>query len=123
MAQQFPQDFSSFQQAAPPPPTRKHSGIISVVAVLVLILAILVILNESLLKIHNIAVVGNQRVTWNEVIEAAGLKRTTGYFTVNEADITAGIESNRYLIFERLEKHFPDSLTLYVRERVPRVYV
>ncbi|MDO5328145.1 MAG: FtsQ-type POTRA domain-containing protein [Clostridia bacterium] len=123
MAQQFPQDFSSFQQAAPPPPTRKHSGIISVVAVLVLILAILVILNESLLKIHNIAVVGNQRVTWNEVIEAAGLKRTTGYFTVNEADIAAGIESNRYLIFERLEKHFPDSLTLYVRERVPRVYV
>ena len=125
MAQQFPQDFSSFEQASPPPapPSRRHSGLISAAALLVLILAIAVILNESLLKIHHIAVIGNEKVSWDEVVTAAGLKGSVGYFTVNEARIASGIESNRYLIFERLEKQFPDSLTIYVKERVPTVFV
>lgn len=125
MAQQFPQDFSSFEQASPSPspPSRRHSGLISAAALLVLILAIAVILNESLLKIHHIAVIGNEKVSWDEVVTAAGLKGSVGYFTVNERKIASGIESNRYLIFERLEKQFPDSLTIYVKERVPTVFV
>lgn len=123
MAQQFPQDFSSFEQASPPPPARKHSGLITVAATLVLLLAIAVILNESVFKIRGIAVVGNEKVTWNEVIAAAGLEHSVGYFSVNETRIAEGINSNRYLIYERIEKNFPNSLTIYVRERRPAVFV
>ncbi len=116
MAQQYPQDVSSLPPAQPP---RKRSGVISVVLALVLVLAVFVILNESLLKIRTVAVVGIRTVTWEQAILAAGLDRPVGYFTVSEKKIAAGIENDRYLIFERLEKHFPNGLTIYVRERVP----
>ena len=124
MSQQTPQGFIPYQQPTPlPPARRKHTGAMTAAAALLLILAIVVILNESLLKIHSIAVVGNQRVTWQEVVDAAGLNSTVSYFSVNESKIEKGIEANRYLIFERLEKQFPDKLTLYVRERQPQVFV
>ncbi len=116
MAQQFPQDVSSFPSAPPP---RKRSGVITVALALIVFLAAAVILNESLLRIRTVAVVGNRTVPWEQVILAAGLDRPVGYFTLNEKKIAQGIESDRYLIYERMEKHFPNGITLYVRERVP----
>ena len=116
MAQQYPQEDPSFP-AAPPP--RKRSGVISVVLALILVLAVAVILNESLLRIRSVAVVGLRTVTWEQAILAAGLDKPVGYFTVSEKKIAEGIESNRYLIFERMEKHFPNGVTIYVEERVP----
>ncbi len=120
MAQQYPQDVPSFP---PAPPPRKRSGVITAVLALILVLAAAVILNESLLKIRTVAVVGNRTVAWEQVILAAGLDRPVGYFTLNEKKIAQGIESDRYLIFERMEKHFPNGITLYVRERVPAARV
>ena len=117
MAQQYPQDVSSLPPAPPPP--RKRSGVITAVCSLILILAVAVLLNESLLRIHWVRVKGNSIVSWEETIKAAGLDKPVGYFTVSEKKIAEGINSNRYLIFERLEKQFPDTLTLYVKERLP----
>ena len=120
MAQQFPQDYSPFEPLngySQQPPVRKRPGVAAVAAMLVLILAVMVILNESVLKIRSVAVVGNRKISWGEVVAAAGLERPVGYFSVNEKKIAQGVESNRYLIFEKMEKNFPDSLTLFVRER------
>lgn len=121
MSQPLPPDFSPWTpfEETPPPPTRRRTGVCTVILTLVLLCAVAVLLNESVLKIRNIAVVGNQSISWEDVVTAAGLTSGVGYFSVDESKIKAGIDANRYLIFERLEKQFPDSLTLYVRERKP----
>ncbi len=116
MTQQYPQDFSPLP-AAPPP--RKRYGLATVVSVLLLVLAVAVILNESVLKIRAVAVEGLRSVSWEEVILATGLDKPVSYFTVSEKKIAEGVNGNRYLIFERLEKRFPDTLTIYVTERTP----
>ena len=116
MIQQQPQVFSSLP---PTPPPRKRSGVITVVFALILVLAVAVILNESLLRIRPVSVVGNKKLTWLQVVTQAGLDQPVSYFTINESKIAQNIESNRYLIYEGMEKHFPNALTLYVRERVP----
>ena len=117
MEQQYPQDVSSYPPAPPPP--RKRSGVITAVCVLVLVLAVSVILNESLLRIHWVQVQGISIVSWAEAVQAAGLDKPVGYFTVSEKKVAAGVNSHRYLIFERMEKQFPDTVTIYVKERVP----
>lgn len=117
MAQQFPQDNSYYQPVPAPAPARKRPGAASVIGTLLLILAIAVILNEGLLKIRDVSVVGNQRISWEEVVACAGLERAVGYFTLNETKIARGVETNRYLIYEKMEKHFPNALTIYVKER------
>lgn len=122
MSQPLPPDFSPWENApaAPsPPPPRKRTGVRTLILTLTLICAVAVLLNESVLKIRKIAVIGNQRVPWETVVEAAGLVGSVSYFSVDESKIRAGIDANRYLAFEKLEKEFPDSLTLYVRERTP----
>ena len=120
----MPPDFTPFGgEGAPPPPSRKKSGLITAVLTLTLILAVAVILHESLLKIHHVAVVGNEQVTWQEVVDAAGLSRGVSYFAVSEEKIAAGINADHRLVFERLEKQFPDSVTLYVRERRETIFM
>lgn len=130
MSQQLPPDFSPFgpmrdeyPQPQPLPPTRKRSGVVTLVATLIVILAAAVLLNESLLRIRGIAVVGNSKVSWEEVVTAAGLRGSVGYLTLNEKKIEEGINQNRYLVYQKMEKHFPDSLTLYVKERQARANV
>lgn len=117
MEQQYPQDVSSYPPAPPPP--RKRSGVITAVCVLVLVLAVSVILNESLLRIHWVRVQGISIVSWAEAVQAAGLDKPVGYFTVSENKVAAGVNSHRYLIFERMEKQFPDTITIYMKERSP----
>ncbi len=120
MQQPLPPDFSPFepQESAPEAPaSRRKSGLWALLLLVALIGAIAVMLNESVLQIHNVSVVGNQNVSWEAVVRAAGLQGNVGYFSVDEKKIAAGINQNRYLKFESLTKEFPDSLVIYVRER------
>ncbi|MBQ7656855.1 MAG: FtsQ-type POTRA domain-containing protein [Clostridia bacterium] len=108
-------------QANPQPPqARKYTGVATLAAMVVLIFAILVILNETMLTIRAVEVVGSQRFKKEEVIAAAGLNHPVSYFAVDEQAIARSMSANnRYLIFERAEKTFPNQLTLFVRERQP----
>lgn len=102
---------------APPPPEKKRAGVRAVILTLLLILAVALILNASVFRIRNVAVIGNDEYTWEEIVRAAGLEGSVGYFSLNEEKIKAGINANRYLVYEGMEKQFPSSLTLYIRER------
>ena len=117
MEQQYPQDVSSLPPAPPPP--RRRSGVLSVLCALILVLSVAVILNETLLQIQDVEVKGISIISKAEAKQSAGLDKAVGYFNVNEKKIAEGINSNHYLIYERMEKQFPNSLTIYVKERVP----
>lgn len=124
MSQQLPPVYpGNGGYMAPPPqaqPQRpKRTGAFTLIAMAVLVFAILVILNETMLKIRNVAVIGNERVSWEEVVKSAGLDRPTSYFTVNQNTLARNLSANRYLVLEGMEKQFPNSLTLYVHERKP----
>ncbi len=121
MSQPIPPEYPPMN-AYPPPaqqPLPRRTGAMTVLAMVVLLLAIAIIINESVLKIRNIAVVGNQRFSFQQVVEAAGLGQSVSYFSVTEEKIASSLRSNRYLIFQGMEKEFPNRLTLYVRERTP----
>ncbi len=116
MAQQYPQDVSSYP---PAPPPRRRSGVLSVVCVLIMVLSVAVILNETLLRLKDVQVKGTYIISEEEAKKAAGLDKPVGYFTVSEKKVAAGINSHHYLIFERMEKQFPGTLIVYVKERTP----
>ena len=120
MSQSLPPDFSPWdaeETPAPAPRRRLKPGVKTLLWTLALIIAVAVILNEGVLRIRNVAVVGNERFGWAEIVAAAGLDQGVNYFAVEEAKIRDNLEQNRYLVYEGMEKHFPNGLTLYVRER------
>ena len=120
MSQSLPPDFSPWdaeETPAPAPRRRLKPGVKTLLWTLALIFAVAVILHEGVLRIRNVAVVGNERFGWAEIVAAAGLDQGVNYFAVEEAKIRDNLEQNRYLVYEGMEKHFPNGLTLYVRER------
>ena len=121
MSQQIPPDYAAFQptESSTPTPSRWRSGVIAVVATLVTLLAVAVILNESVFRITRVAVVGNAYRTWQEVIDLAGIDGRQSYFSMSEQQIADGVNSDHYLIYEGMEKIFPNGLTIYVSERRP----
>ena len=120
----LPQGYMPFEgESAPPPPARKKSGLRTAVVSLLLLLCLSILLNESVFRIHHVAVVGLETVSWEDAVRAAGLDKPVNYFSVNEEKIRAGINANKDLVFEKLEKQFPDRLVIYVRERVPCAYL
>ena len=103
----------------PEPP---HRRVIKIAAIAVGLVALLFILRFYVFTISHVQVVGNRMISLKEVAQSAGLDRKLLYFTINEEEIRQGINANRYLDFEKMEKVFPNTLILYVRERTPSAF-
>lgn len=123
----LPPDFMPWEpdQTPAPPPAKRRAGVITLALTLVIVLSVMVLLRESVLMVRpsKVAVVGNSLISWEEVVKAAGLDQPVSYFSLNEEKIAAGINSHRYLIFDHMEKEFPDRVTLYVRERQVKAHL
>ena len=101
--------------AAPPRPSRR--GLYTVIAVIVLLTAAAMIVRGNWLRIRYIEVTGLVNYLPEQVIAQAGIGENTTYFNLSEDRIRRNIEEDRYLHFEGMEKKWPDSLTLHIRER------
>lgn len=124
MSQQLPPEFFiPDPEQGPAPRSQKKPGMRTALWTLLLLTAVAVILYAGVFRIRTVTVVGNHRVSWDEVVQAAGLGGGVSYFAVDADKIRENLERNRYLVFEGLEKTFPSSLILYVRERTVRANV
>ncbi|MDD4081731.1 MAG: FtsQ-type POTRA domain-containing protein [Eubacteriales bacterium] len=111
-----------FEEQVPPPQQNPARRIFRIAVVLAGFVTLLFLLRYYVFTISQVQVVGNRAVSWEEVARSAGLDRKLLYFTVNEDEIADGINAHRYLAFEAMEKVFPNTLILYVRERVPSAF-
>ena len=118
MSQQMPQGFFiPNPEPAAAPRARRRPGLRTALWTLILLTAVAVILYAGVFRIRTVTVIGNRSFSWEDVVRAAKLESGVSYFRVNEEKIKADLERNRYLVYEGLEKSFPSSLTLYIRER------
>lgn len=78
---------------------------------------------DVFLIIRNVEVQGVRQRPWQEVAIAAGFDKPVNYFGLNEDRIREGINSNRYYTYLGMDKNFPNSVTLRVRERIPVAYL
>lgn len=105
--------------AADEAPDRRVAGWVKLSAAALLLLGALLFLRYEVFTIRHVRVFGTQQVTWQEVARSAGLDRRPFFFTLGEDEVRRGIGANRYLVFEGMEKVFPNTLVLRVRERKP----
>ncbi|MBR4503030.1 MAG: FtsQ-type POTRA domain-containing protein [Clostridia bacterium] len=98
---------------------KSRGAVRRMILLLVLLIAVLVILNETVFRIHSVRIEGNYRIPSGDIVTLAGLDTGASYFFINEERIAEGINSNRYLVYRKLEKTFPDRLTLFVTEKTP----
>lgn len=113
---QHPQEEQPSEQRQPMTPQRRMFIIASV---LIVVISIAFVLRAAVFSIRNVRVVGIQQLSWQDVARSAMLSPSSNYFNLNENKIREGINSNRYLVYERMETVFPNTLVLFVKERQP----
>lgn len=87
--------------------------------ILLLLCALLLFLRFQVLTIKKLNISGISTVPWQTVASAAGLDKRPFFFTLSEEKVRSGINANRYLIYEGMDKVFPSTLNLRVTERKP----
>ncbi len=124
---QLPQDFMPWNpQEEMPAPVKKRKlkpGVKAAFICLMVLVAVTGVLFGGLFRIRQITVVGNSRISQDEVIESAGIHRGMSYFAVTEDKVRRTMEQNRYLVCQRVEKFLPGTVALYVQERIARANV
>lgn len=98
---------------------RNHSRVPKLLGTVLITAGLLFFLRYQVFTIKNVHVTGVRSVPWQTVAKAAGLDQSLLYFTLDEEAVRNGINSNRYLIFESMEKIFPNTLAIKVTERRP----
>ena len=105
----------------PEEPAARSPGMrmLVIACVLLIVVSLAFIMRGLVFTIRNVKVHGISLVSWQEVAISAGLSPASNYFNLDETRIREGINSNRYLIYQKMEKVFPNTLVVYVRERRP----
>ena len=111
------------EQERPPVFSRRLKKLLTLLSTMIIILCLLFIIRDNVLVIRHLTVNGNHNVPWQVVALSAGLNETSNYFNLNETKIREGINRNRYLIYLSMEKYFPSTLVLNIKERIPVGYV
>lgn len=75
------------------------------------------------LSIKGIAVSGIERVAKEEIVELSGIKEGQNIFTFSEDAVIAGVKSNPWVESVEVDRNFPDTVEIIVKERSPVVLV
>lgn len=98
-------------------------GLYTLIAVLVMLTVAAIFVRDQVFKICDVEIRSVQNISQEEVMRLSGITANTSYFGLNEEKIRAGIESNRYLRFESMEKVWPNGVILNIQERQPCINV
>lgn len=98
-------------------------GLYTLIAVLVMLTVAAIFVRDQVFKIRDVEIRSVQNISREEVMRLSGITANTSYFGLNEEKIRAGIESNRYLHFESMEKVWPNGVILNIQERQPCINV
>ncbi len=98
---------------------RSYPGARALVVILVL-LAVAAFVGSRVFVVRSIDVEGNRILSADIVVAASGIRIGDSMFTVDQKNVRAGIDANRYLTFVSLWRSFPNRIILRVAERAPR---
>ena len=98
---------------------RRMRPLAKIVLTVVTIAALVLVLNETLLKVRHVRVLGNRTISAATIASEAGLNRPMSLLTIDESRIRRELERDPYLAFVELRRLFPNSIVLVVKERAP----
>lgn len=96
---------------------RRKGALIKSLVLLALLSAGIVVAQKAVFRLETVYVIGNETKTPQQVVLAAGLARGRNMFSIDEADVAASMARDHTLIFEGMQKEYPSTLYLYVKER------
>ncbi len=84
---------------------------------LMIVMAALIVVMENYFTLEVIYVVGNEKKTAEQIINASGLVSGRNMIGIEEKDVAAAFAADHTIIFKGMQKEYPNAIYLYVQER------
>ena len=91
--------------------------------VLLVIVTIILVFSSKLFFINNIEVVGNSKLTENEVISISGVVKDVNIFSLNKLKAKRNLLENSYIEDVTITRELPNTIRIEVNEKVPRYMI
>lgn len=102
---------------------KKRGKGLLIIAIILIMIAGIGFLSYKMLKIATIDVKGNSIVGKEEIISLSEIQIGESLLSISNSKVEENIEKNPYVIFDGLDRVFPDTIIIKVKERVPKAYV
>jgi len=114
-----PQPAETPQQAAER--VRAHSRAVTTRVILTLAILVLaiIILQSVVFRLTKVCVYGNVTKTPQQVAAESGLVKSLNMFAISEDEIRKNLSSDHTIVFKGLQKEYPNTIHLYISERIP----
>jgi len=98
---------------------KKNSTFFVFFLILAMITVTIIVLLETVFRLEDVYVFGNETKTAEQVVVSSGLARGVSIFSIEPEKVAKTLENDHSLIFKGLEIVYPNVVNLYVEERKP----
>lgn len=98
---------------------RKSGGFMKFLILLTIVTVGIVVVQETVLRLETVYVVGNETKTAQQVVTASGLVRGRNMLGIEEAEVAKAFAKDHTIIFKGMQKEYPNTIYLYIEERKP----
>ena len=88
----------------PQQPMTPERRILIIVSFLLIVVSAAFLIRGLVFSIRSVKVIGLHKISWQEVARSAGITSSSNYFALDEKRIRDGINANRYLVYERMQR-------------------
>lgn len=100
---------------------------ISLISIVLIVYGVWHIYNEllasSYLKIKEVKVVGNIKLSRSEALELSGIAVGDNILAIDSGDIKDNIKANPWIADVRVKRNFPDGVSIEIQERKPVAFI
>lgn len=96
---------------------KKSSGFFKFLFLLAIVTVGIVVLQETVLRLETVYVVGNETKTPQQVVTASGLVRGRNMLGIEEDEVARALSRDHTIIFKGMQKEYPNTIYLYIEER------
>ncbi|HAG50188.1 MAG: hypothetical protein A2X87_07415 [Deltaproteobacteria bacterium GWC2_42_51] len=100
---------------------------ISLISIVLIVYGVWHIYNEllasSYLKIKEVKVVGNIKLSRSEALELSGIAVGDNILAIDSGDIKDNIKANPWIADVRVKRNFPDRISIEIQERKPVAFI
>lgn len=102
---------------------KKRGKGLLITAIILIILAGIGFLGYKTLKIAKVEAKGNSIVSTDTILSLADIQTGESLLSVSNSEVENNIEKNPYLIFVGIDRIFPDTIVINVKERTPKALI
>ncbi|WP_425060779.1 Cell division protein FtsQ [Sporomusa carbonis] len=102
---------------------QRASRLVAWLAALAVLIAFFLFINSTYFTVGTVVVEGNKYITVEEVLRIAGIPERVNIFRLKTAEITDRLMHDLRVAEVKVERRFPASIVIHVKERQPLAFV